>query len=72
MARTAWRRDGDRFRLSVDVPAGSTAEVRLPSSGRPVQAPAGARPLRTGGGDRRAVFPVGSGHWECRTVMPPA
>ncbi|MFD7992146.1 alpha-L-rhamnosidase C-terminal domain-containing protein [Streptomyces mexicanus] len=72
LARTAWLRDGDRFHLSVDVPAGSTAEVRLPSSGRPVRAPAGARPLRTGDGDGRAVFHVGSGHWECRPVMPPA
>ncbi|WP_037855049.1 family 78 glycoside hydrolase catalytic domain [Streptomyces sp. NRRL S-340] len=69
LARTAWQRDGDRFRLSVDVPAGSTAEIHVPSAaGRQADAPAGARPPRPAAGE--AVYHVGSGHWEFRTVMP--
>ncbi|MGW0787421.1 family 78 glycoside hydrolase catalytic domain [Streptomyces sp. NPDC002911] len=60
-ATTSWRRDGERYRLRVTVPAGSTAEVRVPfSSGRP-GATAGARLLRTGHGE--AVYEVGSGDW---------
>ncbi|MFF4401066.1 alpha-L-rhamnosidase C-terminal domain-containing protein [Streptomyces sp. NPDC001480] len=34
--RTAWTRRADRFRLTVDVPAGSTAEVHVP---RPTAVP---------------------------------
>jgi alpha-L-rhamnosidase len=67
-ARTAWQRTGDRFSLSVDVPAGSTAEVHLPAAEGQAQAPRGARPLRDG--DTETVYQVGSGHWRFESVMP--
>ncbi|GAA2894568.1 alpha-L-rhamnosidase C-terminal domain-containing protein [Streptomyces mexicanus] len=51
LARTAWLRDGDRFHLSVDVPAGSTAEVRLPL----------VRPARAGAGGSAAAAHRGRG-----------
>ncbi|MFC7807318.1 alpha-L-rhamnosidase C-terminal domain-containing protein [Streptomyces olivaceus] len=67
VARTDWRRSGDRFRLTVDVPAGSSAEVRVPASGKPARAPKGARLLRLSG--QEAVYEVGSGRWTFRSVM---
>ncbi|MFJ8057539.1 family 78 glycoside hydrolase catalytic domain [Streptomyces sp. NPDC096142] len=68
VARTSWRRTGDRFRLGVDVPAGSTAEIHVPAADGRAQAPLGARLLRTGDGE--AVYQVGSGHWEFTSLMP--
>ncbi|WP_327581556.1 glycoside hydrolase family 78 protein [Nonomuraea sp. NBC_00507] len=50
----AWQRDEDGFHLEVDVPPGSTAEVRLPV---PACAPAGTVAL----GPR--AFEVPAGHW---------
>lgn len=70
VARTAWERTGDRFGLSVDVPAGSTAEIHVPAAGGRTQAPQGARLLRSG--DTEAVYQVGSGHWRFESVMPPS
>ncbi|MDQ0947404.1 alpha-L-rhamnosidase [Streptomyces phaeochromogenes] len=71
VARTEWKRGGGRFRLTVDVPAGSTAEVHVAlfsaegSSGR-AEAPAGARLVRETANE--AVFEVGSGRWRFRSV----
>ncbi|MEU6553460.1 family 78 glycoside hydrolase catalytic domain [Streptomyces sp. NPDC046915] len=70
IARTAWTRHADRFRLTVDVPAGSTAEVHVPASDGRAEAPAGARLLRSG--DTEAVYEVGSGHWRFHSTMPQA
>ncbi|MFI6565972.1 family 78 glycoside hydrolase catalytic domain [Streptomyces sp. NPDC050534] len=67
-ARTSWQRTGDRFRLSVDVPAGSTAEIHVPAAGGRAQAPQGTRLLRAD--DTEAVYQVGSGHWQFESVMP--
>ncbi|WP_320781793.1 family 78 glycoside hydrolase catalytic domain [Streptomyces sp. CRN 30] len=69
-ARTDWRRDGDRFRLTLDVPAGSTAEVHVPTDGGRPTAPSGARPVRVEGSV--AVYEVGSGHWSFRSTLPGA
>ncbi|WP_328498493.1 glycoside hydrolase family 78 protein [Streptomyces sp. NBC_00414] len=68
VARTEWKRDGGRFRLTVDVPAGSTAEVHVPllGSGAKAQAPAGARQVRTG--EDETVYEVGSGRWNFRSA----
>ncbi|MFD5625468.1 family 78 glycoside hydrolase catalytic domain [Streptomyces sp. NPDC127072] len=66
VARTQWKRDADRFRLTVDVPAGSTAEVHVPLFGGKAQAPAGARPVRIG--QDEAVYEVGSGGWTFRSA----
>ncbi|MGW7255103.1 alpha-L-rhamnosidase C-terminal domain-containing protein [Streptomyces sp. NPDC054834] len=68
IARTAWTRHADRFRLTVDVPAGSTAEVHLPASDGRAEAPAGAQLLRTGGTE--TVYEVGSGHWGFHSTLP--
>ncbi|MEU0598157.1 family 78 glycoside hydrolase catalytic domain [Streptomyces sp. NPDC006393] len=68
LARTEWERTGDRFRLSVDVPAGSTAEIHVPAAGGRAEAPQGARLLRSG--DTEAVYQVGSGQWRFESVMP--
>ncbi|MYS73551.1 hypothetical protein GTY88_24495, partial [Streptomyces sp. SID5926] len=67
VARTDWERSDDRFRLTVDVPAGSTAEVHVPVDGSRAQAPDGARLLHLTGGE--AVYEVGSGHWTFRSTM---
>jgi alpha-L-rhamnosidase len=40
--RSAWRLDGDRLRLSVDVPPGTRAEIRLPDGSS-----TGAVPVRS-------------------------
>jgi alpha-L-rhamnosidase len=66
VARTDWRRDADRFRLTVDVPAGSTAEVHVPASDGHAEAPRGAHLVRTG--EREVVYEVGSGHWSFRST----
>ncbi|MFJ4831944.1 family 78 glycoside hydrolase catalytic domain [Streptomyces sp. NPDC088747] len=66
VARTQWKRDADRFRLTVDVPAGSTAEVHVPLFGGKAHAPAGARPVRIG--QDEAVYEVGSGNWTFRSA----
>ncbi|MFE7169348.1 family 78 glycoside hydrolase catalytic domain [Streptomyces sp. NPDC057616] len=68
MARTSWHRTGDRFRLSVDVPAGSTAEIHVPAAEGRAQAPRGARLLRARGTE--SIYQVGSGHWQFESVMP--
>jgi alpha-L-rhamnosidase len=67
-ARTAWQRDADTFRLTVDVPAGSTAEVHVPATEGSARAPEGARPLRTDSAE--TVYQVGSGHWEFGSALP--
>jgi alpha-L-rhamnosidase len=68
VARTAWKRTGEQFRLSVDVPAGSTAEIHVPAAKGRADAPRGARLLRAG--DTESVYQVGSGHWQFESGMP--
>ncbi|MFF9497313.1 family 78 glycoside hydrolase catalytic domain [Streptomyces flaveolus] len=63
---TDWKRDGDRYRLRLSVPAGSTAEVHVPFTGGRVAAPDGAKLLRTERGE--AVYEVGSGDWTFTSV----
>ncbi|MCX5412528.1 family 78 glycoside hydrolase catalytic domain [Streptomyces sp. NBC_00059] len=65
-AATSWQRDGERYRLRVTVPAGSTAEVHVPVGSGRAGATAGARLLRTENGE--AVFEVGSGDWTFTSV----
>ncbi|MFI1335180.1 family 78 glycoside hydrolase catalytic domain [Streptomyces sp. NPDC020845] len=65
-ARSSWRRDGSAYRLTVTVPAGTTAEVRVPATSGAVGAPDGARPLRTDDGVR--VYEVPSGTWSFTSV----
>jgi alpha-L-rhamnosidase len=65
-ASTDWQRDGDRYRLRLTVPAGSTAEVRVPFTSGDVTAPRGAELLRTEQGE--AVYEVGSGDWTFTSV----
>ncbi|MCW8096069.1 family 78 glycoside hydrolase catalytic domain [Streptomyces tauricus] len=69
VARTGWKRDGGRFRLTVEVPAGSTAEVHVPlfGAGGKAQAPAGARLVRTD--EDEAVYEIGSGRWSFRSAV---
>lgn len=66
IARTDWTRDPGRFRLTVDVPAGSTAEVHVPLFDGHAEAPAGARLVRDSGTE--AVYAVGSGRWSFRSI----
>ncbi|MEU2736041.1 family 78 glycoside hydrolase catalytic domain [Streptomyces sp. NPDC007095] len=66
VARTDWTRDTGLFRLTVDVPAGSTAEVHVPLFDGRAEAPAGARLVRDGGTE--TVYEVGSGRWNFRSV----
>lgn len=67
---SAWRREGGVFHLAVDIPANTTAVVKLPSS-RPedVREAGGLRPSGVvaydgAAGARAAAFDVGSGHYE--------
>ncbi|MFF8881459.1 family 78 glycoside hydrolase catalytic domain [Streptomyces flaveolus] len=63
---TDWKRDGDRYRLRLSVPAGSTAEVHVPFTKGRVTAPDAAKLLRTERGE--AVYEVGSGDWTFTSV----
>ncbi|KMS84660.1 hypothetical protein ACZ91_46455 [Streptomyces regensis] len=67
-ARTAWQRDADTFRLTLDVPAGSTAEVHVPATEGSARAPQGARLLRTD--NTEVVYQIGSGHWKFDSTLP--
>jgi alpha-L-rhamnosidase len=59
-ARSEWRRDGDRVRLTVTVPPNSTAEVWAPTlGGKAPRTPHRATFLRIDGG--YAVYRVPSG-----------
>ncbi|MGP2439599.1 family 78 glycoside hydrolase catalytic domain [Streptomyces sp. JW3] len=66
-ARTSWERQDGHFRLTVDVPAGSTAEVHVPTDGTRPTATPGAKPLRVTDGE--AVYEVGSGRWTFRSAL---
>ncbi|MFJ5270959.1 family 78 glycoside hydrolase catalytic domain [Streptomyces sp. NPDC088358] len=68
LARTDWTRTADAFRLTVDVPAGSTAEVHVPADGGHATAPGKAKLLRTTATE--AVYEVGSGSWTFRSTPP--
>ncbi|MEW2399434.1 family 78 glycoside hydrolase catalytic domain [Streptomyces sp. NPDC046862] len=70
LARTDWARRDGRFRLTVDVPAGSTAEIHVPAADGHAAGPKGARPIRSTATE--AVYAVGSGHWTFRSTLPPA
>ncbi|MFF3505455.1 family 78 glycoside hydrolase catalytic domain [Streptomyces sp. NPDC003247] len=70
VARTDWARTADRFRLTVDVPAGSTAQIHVPASDGRATAPRGARLI--GSTATEAVYAVGSGHWTFRSTPPAA
>ena len=60
---SAWIRTHDRFRLEVEVPPNTTAQVRLPTGGRkPHGTPRGATFLGVEGD--RAVYSVPSGSYE--------
>ncbi|EGX58140.1 secreted protein [Streptomyces zinciresistens K42] len=68
VARTDWRRTADTFRLTVDVPAGSTALVRVPAADGRATAPREAEPVRTTPGT--AEFRIGSGRWTFGSTLP--
>ena len=58
--RTTRTKRGQRFRLAVDIPANTTAEVRVPTQGRlPLESPQRATFLRMDGD--YAVYRVPSG-----------
>ncbi|MFF1443559.1 family 78 glycoside hydrolase catalytic domain [Streptomyces sp. NPDC058295] len=67
LARTDWARTEGRFRLTVDVPAGSTAEIHVPTGDGHATAPKGARLLRATATE--AVYAVGSGHWSFASTL---
>lgn len=69
-ARTDWARTAGRFRLTVDVPAGSTAEIHVPATGGRATAPEEARLIRSTATE--AVYAVGSGRWTFRSTVPAA
>ena len=65
-----WRRDGDRFRLKLHIPANTSATVFVPANshdavkegGRPAQPRPGVKFLRQE--NDRAVFAVDSGEYD--------
>ncbi|MFC5800502.1 family 78 glycoside hydrolase catalytic domain [Streptomyces formicae] len=68
--RTSWKREGTAYRLDATVPAGTTAEIRVPITSGTVHAARDARLVRTQ--DGVAVYEVGSGTWTfTSTVAPP-
>ncbi|MEU8238257.1 family 78 glycoside hydrolase catalytic domain [Actinoplanes missouriensis] len=65
-ARSEWKRDGDRLRLTVTVPPNTTATVHVPTlGGRITGTPRRASYVRTAGG--YAVFTVPSGTYTFTT-----
>ncbi|MFF0160655.1 family 78 glycoside hydrolase catalytic domain [Streptomyces sp. NPDC005263] len=67
LARTNWARTTDRFRLTVDVPAGSTAQIHVPTTDGHATAPKGANLIRATADE--AVYTVGSGRWTFRSTL---
>ncbi|MEV5904519.1 family 78 glycoside hydrolase catalytic domain [Streptomyces sp. NPDC052127] len=67
LARTDWARTDDRFRLTVEVPAGSTAEIHVPTGDGHATAPEGARLVRATATE--SVYAVGSGHWSFGSTL---
>ncbi|RJQ68002.1 hypothetical protein D5S17_32360 [Pseudonocardiaceae bacterium YIM PH 21723] len=61
-----WTRSGDRLRLTVRIPAGSTASVRLPIDPRNPVATPGYEAIKDG----FAYYPVGSGTHEFTSTLP--
>ena len=60
----SWQRSAETFRLQVEIPAGSTATVRLPAlAGTTAVAPPAARPVESTA-DGRTGFQVPAGRWE--------
>ena len=60
----SWQRSEQTFRLQVELPAGSTATVRLPAlAGTTAVAPPAARPVEPAA-DGRTGFQVPAGRWE--------
>jgi hypothetical protein len=74
----SWRREGTAFRLEVELPPNTSAEVWMPSGdaadvkegGRPAGQVAGVRFLRQDGD--RALFEVGSGRYCFSSTLPPS
>jgi hypothetical protein len=72
----AWQREGNAFRLEVELPPGTSAEVWVPSSdahdvkegGRPADQVAGVRFLRQDA--ERALFEAGSGRYSFSSALP--
>jgi alpha-L-rhamnosidase len=70
-----WRVEGDRFRLSVTVPANTTAAVHLPASNSASVTVDGEAAAKTphvrslGMRDGRAIFEVGSGRYVFVSLM---
>lgn len=63
-----WRRKNGEFKLAVEIPANTTAEVFVPAlSIESVKAPRTAKSLRLENG--RAVFAIGSGHHEFKSDL---
>ncbi|MEU5877873.1 family 78 glycoside hydrolase catalytic domain [Spirillospora sp. NPDC047279] len=60
-ARSAWTTTQHTFRLQITVPAGTTAEVRVPADGRPGPTPPRATFLRLA--DGHAVYTVPAGQF---------
>ncbi|WP_405966242.1 glycoside hydrolase family 78 protein [Streptomyces sp. NBC_00015] len=67
LARTDWARTDDRFRLTVEVPSGSTAEIHVPTGDGHATAPEGARLVRATATE--SVYAVGSGHWSFGSTL---
>jgi alpha-L-rhamnosidase len=68
LARSEWTRNGGRFTLRVEVPANTTAEIRVPvTSGQARADSARARFVRTDGG--HAVYQVPSGRYTFTSAL---
>ncbi|WP_327180717.1 family 78 glycoside hydrolase catalytic domain [Streptomyces sp. NBC_01334] len=67
LARTDWARTDGRFRLTVEVPAGSTAEIHVPTGDGRATAPEGTHLVRATATE--AVYAVGSGHWSFGSTL---
>jgi alpha-L-rhamnosidase len=73
---SSWRLEDSRFRLSVAVPANTTATVYIPAAseqdvterGKPASQAEGVKFLRMENG--AAVFEVGSGNYEFASKLP--
>ncbi|AMW14973.1 hypothetical protein A4E84_39255 [Streptomyces qaidamensis] len=63
MVSARWLRDNGRFRLDVQLPANTTAQVRVPTGGRKAQVTRDGAVFQGVRGDR-ATYGVASGRQE--------
>jgi len=64
-----WTVKKGRFKLNVEIPVNTTAEIHIPGQIDPKTGASGLTPVQSAGND--TVFKVGSGRWRFTSTLPP-